>query len=294
MSRISGAFGATMSRTTGLSESHHEESGIGGGTLRRIAGAFSSGEKPLFIAFTVAGDPDDATSLRIARTMIAAGAGILELGVPFSDPVADGPAIEAADQRALAGGGDPMRVFSLVKKIRKESSVPIVLLTYCNIVFRMGTDRFYREAALAGVDGVLVVDMPVEEAAEAVKAAKRHGIDRIFTVTPTTSGKRLDRILGEASGFLYIVSVAGTTGVRVELPPGLPDLLRRVKGRSMMPVAVGFGISTPDHARALHRAGADGVIVGSALVGLVERHLGDVDTMEKAIDGYIRSMRGGS
>ncbi len=221
-----------MSRTTGLSESHDEESGIGGGTLRRIAGAFSSGEKPIFIAFTVAGDPDDATSLRIARTMIAAGAGILELGVPFSDPVADGPAIEAADQRALAGGGDPKRVFSLVKKIREESSVPIILLTYCNIVFRMGTDRFYREAALAGVDGVLVVDMPVEEATEAVEAAKRHGIDRIFTVTPTTSEKRLDRILGEASGFLYIVSVAGTTGVREELPPGLPDLLRRVKKRS--------------------------------------------------------------
>jgi tryptophan synthase alpha chain len=259
--------------------------------MSRIAEAFDSGEAPLFIAFTVAGDPDDEVSLGIARTMIGAGAGILELGVPFSDPVADGPAIEMADQRALKGGGNPSRVFALVRKIREGSAVPIVLLTYCNIVLRMGADRFYQEAASSGVDGVLVVDMPVEESGDVLKAAKRFGVDRIFTVTPTTSSRRLERILSEASGFLYIVSVTGITGVRDDIPPKLPDLVRRVKARSKIPVAVGFGISRPEHVRALHAAGADGVIVGSALVGLIEKHLDDKDAMKRAIDGYIRKMR---
>ncbi len=259
--------------------------------MSRIAAAFESGEAPLFVAFTVAGDPDDNASLRIARTMIGAGAGILELGVPFSDPVADGPAIEMADQRALRGGGDPARVFALVRKIRESSAVPVVLLTYCNIVFRMGIDRFYREASSSGVDGVLIVDMPVEESAEVIRAAKRYDVDRIFTVTPTTSSKRMDRILEEASGFLYIVSVTGITGARDIIPKELPELVERVKARSKIPVAVGFGISRPEHVRALHRAGADGVIVGSALVGLVEKHLDDEDAMNLAIDEYIRNMR---
>ncbi len=260
--------------------------------MSRVEKAFYSGESPLFIAFTVAGDPDDEASLRVARTMIGAGAGILELGVPFSDPVADGPAIEMADQRALRGGGNPARVFALVRRIREGYQTPIVLLTYSNIVLRMGVDRFYQEAASSGVDGVLVVDMPVEESRDVVKAAKKFGIDRIFTVTPTTSSERIDRIIGEASGFVYIVSVTGITGARHEIPPALPDLVRRVKERSKIPVAVGFGISRPEHVRALQEAGADGVIVGSALVNLIEMHLGDEDAMNREIENYIHKMRG--
>lgn len=165
--------------------------------------------RPAFIAFTVAGDPDYATSLLSAQTIIRSGADILELGIPFSDPVGDGPVIQRADERALCAGATTDTAFELVREVRKESDVPIVLLVYCNTVFARGPERFYREAKQAGVDGILIVDMPVEEADLVMEHATETGIAPIFTVTPTTPSERVKQIADMAGGFLYLVSLSG-------------------------------------------------------------------------------------
>jgi tryptophan synthase alpha chain len=159
--------------------------------MGRIEKVFADGKKPVFIGFAVAGDPDKTTCIRIARALIAGGTDILELGVPFSDPVADGPAIQKADERALGAGTTPLGVFEIVREIRKETDVPIVFLTYFNIVYHRGIERFYREAHDAGVDGILIADMPVEESEEVCKNAQRFGIDPVFLISQTTSDKRI-------------------------------------------------------------------------------------------------------
>ncbi|MDD1651594.1 MAG: tryptophan synthase subunit alpha [Methanomicrobiales archaeon] len=260
--------------------------------MSRITGAFRGADGPLFIGYTVAGDPDPEESVRIAETVLDAGADILELGVPFSDPVADGPVIQRAGIRALAAGTTPPGVFGMVREIRKHSEKPIVLLTYYNPVYRRGLDRFSREAAAAGVDGILAVDLPLEEADRARECARKHDLDQILLAAPTTGDQRLSRIVNAASGFLYLVSRTGVTGTREDLPPDLRRLIGRVKARGSVPVAVGFGISQPDHVRACTAAGADAVIVGSGIVGLVERHLADPAAMHEVIHAYIRRMKG--
>jgi len=259
--------------------------------MGRIETAFASVKKPAFIGFTVAGDPDKATSIRIARALIAGGTDILELGVPFSDPVADGPTIQKADERALAAGTTPDTVFAIVREIRSVSDVPVVLLTYYNIVHRRGIGQFYREARDAGVDGILVADMPVEESEEVCAAAARYGIDPIFLITRTTSDERIKKIVTKARGFLYLVAVLGVTGVRDEVSEGAIGLLHRVRNHTRLPLALGFGISTPAHAQTCALAGADGVIVGSAIVEIVGRRLSDPDTMAAEVREYVQSMK---
>jgi tryptophan synthase alpha chain len=259
--------------------------------MGRIDTAFASAKKPAFIGFTVAGDPDKVTSIRIARALIAGGTDILELGVPFSDPVADGPTIQKADERALAAGTTPDTVFEIVREIRAESDVPIVFLTYYNIVYHHGIERFYREAQDAGVDGILIADMPVEESEEVCAVASRYNIDTIFLVTQTTSDDRITKIAAKARGYLYLVAVLGVTGVREKVSEGAIDLLHRVRMHTPLPLALGFGISTPAHAHTCTRAGADGVIVGSAIVEIVERHLKDPDAMERALKEYVSAMK---
>lgn len=261
--------------------------------MGRIETAFAapSLKKPAFIGFTVAGDPDKAACIRIARALIAGGTDILELGVPFSDPVADGPVIQKADERALESGTTPDTIFEIVKEIRKDSDVPIVFLTYYNIVHRRGIDRFYREAHDAGVDGILVADMPVEESEEVCAIAERCGIDPIFLITQTTSDQRIKKIAAKARGYLYLVAVLGVTGVRDQVSDGAIDLLHRVRKHTKLPLALGFGISTPAHARTCARAGADGVIVGSAIVEIVERNLKNPDTMTRELENYVREMK---
>ncbi|MDD1646906.1 MAG: tryptophan synthase subunit alpha [Methanomicrobiales archaeon] len=260
--------------------------------MSRIAAAFQEAEGPLFIGYAVAGDPDPGASVRIAASVLDAGADILELGVPFSDPVADGPVIQRAGIRALAAGTTPARVFRMVREIREFSEKPIVLLTYYNPVYRRGLARFYGEAAAAGVDGILAVDLPLEEADRARECAREHDLDQILLAAPTTGDARLARIVEAASGFLYLVSRTGVTGTREDLPDDLRGLIGRVKARGSVPVAVGFGISQPAHVRACAAAGADAVIVGSGIVGLVERHLADPPAMQRAIRAYIRRMKG--
>jgi len=254
----------------------------------RVAAAFV---KPGFVGYTVVGDPNLPDSIEIAKALIEGGCDVLELGVPFSDPVADGGVIQGADKRAIDSGITMDGVFEIVKAVRRYSDVPIVFLVYYNIVFHRGVCRFYDEAKEAGVDGVLIVDMPPEEAEPALEASERTGIAQIFLVTQTTSDERLDMIVGMASGFIYLVSSLGVTGKRAEISRNAFPLLERVKVRTGIPVAVGFGISVPEHAAEFVRHGADGVIVGSAIVGRVEEHLGDMEGMLAELRAYVRSMK---
>jgi tryptophan synthase alpha chain len=259
--------------------------------VTRIEQAFQSAKRPLVVAFTVAGDPDPETSVAIAKTIVASGADIIEFGVPFSDPLADGPVIQRADVRSLQSGTNPDKVFGIVTEVRKVTEAPVVLLTYYNTVYRRGIARFYEEAGRAGVDGILIADMPVEESDGAVLAARDAGIDPIFMVSETTSEERLGIILERAGGFLYLVSRLGVTGARKDLSPGIVSLIARVRKRTLMPIAVGFGISSPEHVRTLSASGADAAIVGSAIVALIEEHVGDTAGMEEALREYVGSLR---
>jgi tryptophan synthase alpha chain len=259
--------------------------------MGRIESVFATVKNPAFIGFVVAGDPDKNTSIRIARALISGGTDILELGVPFSDPVADGPTIQKADERALAAGTTPDTVFEIVREIRKGSDVPIVFLTYYNIVHHRGIKRFYHEAHDAGVDGILIADMPVEESEEVCSVASRYNIDPIFLITQTTSEDRIDKIAKKARGYLYLVAAFGVTGVRERVSEGAIDLLYRVRMYTSLPLALGFGISTPAHVQTYTRAGAEGVIIGSAIVEIVERNLQDTEVMERELKEYVSAMK---
>ncbi|MDD1678516.1 MAG: tryptophan synthase subunit alpha, partial [Methanomicrobiales archaeon] len=211
--------------------------------MKRLSRIFQGRDHPAFIAFLVAGDPEYAASVSYAKAIIDAGADVLELGMPFSDPVADGSVIQEADERALAAGMTPDLLFSLLREIRNYSEIPLVILTYYNSVFTRGVARFYEEAAAAGADAILIVDLPVEESEEVVAVAQQTGIDPIFLVTATTSEERLSRITSRAGGFLYLVSTLGVTGMREDRFPHIEDLIRTVRKTSLLPIAVGFGIS---------------------------------------------------
>ncbi|NMB80116.1 MAG: tryptophan synthase subunit alpha [Methanomicrobiales archaeon] len=261
--------------------------------MRRIDTVFSRAERPVFIGFTVAGDPDKETCIRAAMALIEGGTDILELGVPFSDPVADGPTIQKADERSLAAGTNVDTIFEIVREIRKRSDVPIVFLAYYNMIYHRGIDRFYQEAHDAGVDGILVADMPVEESDEVYKAALRHYIDPIFLITQTTSDERIRKIADKSRGYLYLVAVLGVTGVRDTVSTGALDLLKRVRRFTDVPLALGFGISTPAHVKTCADAGADGVIVGSAIVEIVEKNLGDPQQMAHSLRSYVARMKTG-
>jgi len=229
-------------------------------------------KKPAFMPFMVAGDPNFAMSLRILL-QLAKTADILEIGFPYSDPLADGPAIQAAGQRALKNGMTTGKAFQLVKKVRQaHPRLPIVLMVYANLVYARGIKQFYAAAANAGTDGVLVPDLPLEEAAPYIAAARQRGIDPVFLAAQTTPSARLRQIFQQARGFLYAVSVLGVTGERKRVSPQTIRLIRRLKKTAALPVAVGFGISSPAQARAVVRAGADGYIVGSLLVSIVGRN----------------------
>ena len=223
--------------------------------------------------------------------LIEGGTDILELGVPFSDPVADGPTIQKADERSLAAGTKVDTVFEIVRELRKKTDVPLVFLVYYNMVYHRGIDRFYRDAHEAGVDGILIADMPVEESDDVYETALRYGIDPIFLITQTTSDERIKKIAARAQGYLYLVAVLGVTGVRDTVSSGAIELLGRVRKHTAIPLALGFGISTPDHAKICAEAGADGVIVGSAIVDIVERNLGNPETMAEDLKAYVARMK---
>ncbi|MDD5056116.1 MAG: tryptophan synthase subunit alpha [Candidatus Peribacteraceae bacterium] len=223
--------------------------------------------RPLFIPFTVLGDPDPRKSLKVVQTLIESGADALELGLPFSDPTADGPVIQAADVRALKAGTTVDDCFKIIRTIRTSSDIPIGLLVYFNLIFVRGIDRFYNDCKKSGVTSVLVADLPLEHVDEIAGAAKRHGIAPVFMVSERTTDDRLKAISKIAEGYLYVVSYTGITGVEDAISEErIRKTIRRARKYCSLPFFVGFGINTPTHVRAAAGAGADGVIVASRLV----------------------------
>ncbi len=260
-------------------------------TRSRITEAFRARKRPLLVACTVAGDPDYEASLGIVRELVASGGDIIELVMPFSDPVADGPVMQQAAARALSSGMNTDRLFALIRDIRRETDVPLIVLTYANLVLQRGISRFYRDAADAGADGVAVADVPVEEAGPFRAAAADAGIDHILFASQTTSEERLSGITEQARGFIYLVAAMGVTGVRDEIDPGILSCVKEVKRRSRIPVVPGFGISTYGQIKAYAAAGADGVIVGSAIVREIGEHAGDRDHMLPAVRRVMNRIR---
>lgn len=244
--------------------------------MSRIAQAFQRTKdqnRAAFVAYLCAGDPDFDTSLAACRTLLDNGIDVLELGVPFSDPLADGLTNQLAAQRALASGMTAARVFELVRRIREFSEVPIVFYTYYNLVFSNGIDAYISAAKKAGVDGLLTLDLPPEEADEVAAACRTHGVETVFIVAPTTPEERIARIAGATTGFIYYVSREGVTGVRDQVAANIPEAVAMIRRQTRLPVAVGFGISTRAQVAQI-AAVADGVVVGSALVNCIRENLG--------------------
>jgi tryptophan synthase alpha chain len=239
---------------------------------RRFAALKAQGRVGL-VTFITAGDPDPTTSFAILSALAAAGADIIELGMPFSDPMADGPAIQAASQRALAAGQTLKQTLAMVGRLRASDDVtPIVLMGYFNPIYRYGVEAFLLEATAAGVDGLIVVDLPPEEDAELCVPARRRGLNFIRLATPTTDHARLPAVLANASGFLYYVSITGITGMAAPDPAVVTAAVLKIKQHTTLPVAVGFGVKHAEHARAI-AAHADAVVVGSALVEAIRTSL---------------------
>ena len=251
--------------------------------MTRIADTFAQlrarGEVGL-IPFVTAGDPDIETTFALVHEMARQGADIIELGVPFSDPMADGPTLQRAAERALQHGTSLSHVFELVRRLRQSLTIPILLFGYYNPIWRYGGKRFAADARQAGVDGVLCVDLPPEEAEELKRETDRHDLDMIFLLAPTSSLDRAQRVLARARGFIYYVAVTGVTGVRATLPVDLSDMVRRIRTISPVPVGVGFGISSAEHV--VQVAGvADAAIVGSAISQVIEQSLGQPDLVPR-------------
>ncbi len=252
--------------------------------MSRIRNAFAGGKA--FIAFVTAGDPDLETTARLLPAMEKAGADLIEIGVPFSDPVADGVVIQRANERALAAGTTTDKLFELVAEARKTVSVPLVFLTYLNPIFTYGTERFMKKCRESGVDGLIVPDLPFEEKNELLPLCRAYGVALVPLVAPT-SGERIERIAREAEGFVYCVSSMGVTGVRSEIKTDIGEIVRHVKAATDVPCAVGFGISTPEQAKKM-AALADGAIVGSAIVKLVEQY---GQACIGPVSDYVRDMK---
>lgn len=244
--------------------------------MDRIADAFArtrAEKRAAFVAYLCAGDPDFDTSLAACRAVIEAGVDVLELGVPFSDPLADGLTNQLAAQRALESGMTMARVLELVRRIRDFSQVPVVFYTYYNLVFANGVESSVRSAKEAGVDGMLVLDLPPEEAGDFAAACRAHDVKSVFIVAPTTPEARLAKICSAATGFIYYVSREGVTGERGEVATGIGDAVARIKAHTRLPVVVGFGISSREQVRAVAASQTDGVVVGSALVNVIKANL---------------------
>ena len=252
--------------------------------MSRIKEAFQNGKA--FIPFITCGDPDLGTTKEIVKAMVDNGADLVELGIPFSDPTAEGPVIQGANLRALKGGVTTDKIFDMVAELRKEVTVPMVFMTYANVVYSYGIERFAKRAAEVGMDGLILPDVPFEEKEEFAPAFREQGMDLISLIAPT-SHERIAMIAKEAEGFIYIVSSLGVTGTRSEINTDIASIVKVVRENTDAPCAVGFGISTPEQAKKM--AGiSDGAIVGSAIVKLLEKHGKDAP---KYIGEYVKTMK---
>lgn len=250
-------------------------------------------QRVVLIGFVTAGDPNPDTTFDVVTALVGGGVDIIELGIPFSDPIADGLTIQASSLRALNSGVTPPKVLEMADQISSSVSVPVVLLTYYNPIFRMGDLEFVKRAARSGVSGIVVPDLPPEESLTYRKAAKEQGIDTIFLATPSTTPRRLNTIVASTKGFLYVVPLFGVTGARdsfdVYSRQVVKDIASKVRGK--VPIAVGFGISKPEHVKSFAEQGADSVIVGSAIVRTIERNINDKRTMLKELEALAKSLR---
>ncbi len=257
------------------------------GRIERCFDALRAQDRAAFVAFITAGDPNPEQSQQVLNGLPAAGADIIELGMPFSDPMADGPSIQASSQRALKAGQTLRGTLDMVKAFREnDAETPIVLMGYYNPIYHYGVDRFLTEAVDAGVDGLIIVDLPPEEDAELCEPAIAAGIRFIRLLTPTTDDARLDTVLQNTSGFLYYVSVAGITGAAMGAQQAIETARQRIAEKSALPVVVGFGIKTPDHAASVGQV-ADGVVVGSAIVDQIAGAVDESGAITDADIGHV-------
>jgi tryptophan synthase alpha chain len=251
----------------------------------------AAGEKAL-VCFVTAGDPDLETTKQVVLEIEKAGADIVELGVPFSDPIADGPSIQASSMRALDSGTTVPKVLDLVRDIRRTSELPLILMTYYNLVEHYGIERFARDAAHAGVDGMILSDLIPEEAGQWKPAADEAGISTVFLLAPTSTEVRVQAVAGLASGFIYCVSRTGVTGAQTEMAHGVQELVGRIRAGSGLPIAVGFGISKPEHVRQVCGY-ADGAVVGSVLVNLIAEKAVSPDLLREVND-LVSALKAGT
>ena len=243
------------------------------------------------IAYLTAGDPSPARTPELVEALVRGGADLVELGVPFSDPIADGPVIQRAGERALKAGTTLRKVLEIAREIRQRSEVPLLLFTYLNPVVRYGLDRLAKDAAECGIDGCLLTDASVEEAEEYAAAMHKHGLDTVFLAAPTSTERRLKLVAQYSTGFVYLVSRTGVTGEQDSLSDAVAPLVRAMRAVTDLPLAVGFGISRPEHVAELS-AQVDAVVVGSALVRVIERHV-ESPNLARELETFVRQLKGG-
>ena len=261
--------------------------------MSRLAGAFSrmrGSGRPGLVAYVTAGDPDLARTPAILEAIASNGADIIEVGVPFTDPLADGPVIQRASERALKGGATLRKTLAMIAAARARIAAPIVLFTYANPVLRMGVEAFAEDARRAGIDGVLVLDLPVEEAAAFRRTLVDADLDPIFLLSPTTTDERIDQASRLGRGFLYVISRLGVTGARNDVSVDAQGLVSRIRARSNLPLALGFGISRPEHVAQVGQW-ADAAVVGSALVNVIAEHGASPDVAARA-GAFVRWLKG--
>ena len=252
--------------------------------MNNIRKAFENGKA--FIPFITCGDPDLETTAAVVRAAVENGADLIELGIPFSDPTAEGPVIQAANIRALNGGVTTDKIFDLVRELRKDVKIPMVFMTYANVVFSYGSERFISTCSEIGIDGLILPDVPYEEKEEFLPICRKYGVDLISLIAPT-SENRIAMIAKEAEGFIYVVSSLGVTGVRSEIKTDLGSITDIIRQNTDVPCAIGFGISTPEQAAKM-AAVSDGAIVGSAIIKLLEKYGADAP---KYVGEYVKSMK---
>ncbi len=263
--------------------------------MSRIKNTFNRLKKKnetALIPYIMAGDPDLAATRSLILELEKSGCDMIEVGSPFSDPLADGPTIQRAAIRSLKNHTNIADVLGLVAEVRKESKIPLILMTYYNLIFKYGEERFVRDAVAAGLDGIILPDLPPDEAGRLIPLAKKSGLDTIFLLAPTSTDERIKLVSKQSQGFVYYVSLTGVTGARTDLQHSVKDSLDKIKRITDKPVAVGFGISTPDQAAQVAQWGADGVIVGSALVKVIEENGSSPELITKAA-AFVKALKQG-
>ena len=259
----------------------------------RISKTFSDKKKKL-VTFVTGGDPDEITSQHILEQIILNGADVIEIGMPFSDPMADGPTIQLASNRAIKNGSNLKKIFSIIKKIRiKNNNIPIILMGYYNVILHFGIKNFVNECSLSGVDGLIIVDLQPEEDSELYESIKFYNIDLIRLITPTTTAKRLKIITKHASGFLYYVTITGVTGQKSANIEELRSSIERIRDYSTLPIVAGFGINNKIQVNAICKI-TDGAVVGSSIIKIIEENLGQKDKMLDLIGNFVKDIKSGT